>query len=575
MKLIFFDYSLVLSKNTLQCFFLYGVVFVQLANAQPLPDAGSIQNQIERARPAAVPSQRVPQGSTEKAEPVPGNNETVAQVRTFRFIGNSLISTERLQSAVSGYLSRPLSFNDLQAAALDIARLYRDDGWLVRAFLPQQDITDGNVSIQIVEAVLGDVQLDGPGPWPQNEARIQKMVSAQQKVGAPLRADAIDRALLLMDDLPGLTVSGALVPGQSENTTNLALKLGQEPLLIGDASVDNFGSRSTGDKRISANLLFNSPLQTGELLSANAVHTQGSDYLRLAGSFPVGYDGWKFGVSAAHLHYRLIAPEFTELRAKGISRAVGLEANYPLVRSQASNLYLNANLDNKHLNNSAGGNITSRYSVQTSSLGLSGNLFDKLGGGGANSASLALVGGRLDLDGSPSQTGDAATTRSAGHYKKLRLTASRQQVVSDSLSAFAALAGQKANKNLDSAEKFYLGGASGVRAYPASEGGGSEGYLINLELRWRLSKEVTLTGFYDRGHVLVNRDNQFNGAPALNAYSLHGAGMSMAWQAASGIALKATWARRLGHNPNPAANGNDQDGSLVKHRFWLLATLPF
>ena len=38
--------------------------------------------------------------------------------------------------------------------------------------------------------------------------------------------------------------------------------------------------------------------------------------------------------------------------------------------------------------------------------------------------------------------------------------------------------------------------------------------------------------------------------------------------------FRATWARRIGDNPNPAATGNDQDGSLVSNRFWLTASRP-
>ncbi len=49
----------------------------------------------------------------------------------------------------------------------------------------------------------------------------------------------------------------------------------------------------------------------------------------------------------------------------------------------------------------------------------------------------------------------------------------------------------------------------------------------------------------------------------------------MAWLAGFGLNLKATWARRIGDNPNPTLAGNDQDGSLTKNRFWLQAKLPF
>lgn len=102
---------------------------------------------------------------------------------------------------------------------------------------------------------------------------------------------------------------------------------------------------------------------------------------------------------------------------------------------------------------------------------------------------------------------------------------------------------------------------------PASEGGGSSGNLASIELRGRLPKGFLMTGFYDYGAV-----RNYDGS---KSYSLKGAGLALAWQAEFGLNLKATWAQRIGNNPNPAANGNDQDGSLTKNRLWLTANQPF
>jgi hypothetical protein len=85
--------------------------------------------------------------------------------------------------------------------------------------------------------------------------------------------------------------------------------------------------------------------------------------------------------------------------------------------------------------------------------------------------------------------------------------------------------------------------------------------------------------FYDWGQITAV--NHVNTAPSgaeltpLNAYSLHGYGVSVSWAAPFGAQVKGTWARRLGSNPNPTAAGLDQDGSLDLDRFWLTASLPF
>ena len=542
--------------------------------AQTTPDAGSLLQQLERDRKPTLPpnalSTQTEQPPAMQAQAGPG-----VTVSSFRFAGNTLLSAEQLSAAVANYLNRPLDFAQLQGAPAAVAELYRAAGWVVRAYLPQQDIVGGVVTIQIVEAVFGGVTLEGPAPARVSLAQIQRSFDAAQTVGELLNADELDRALLLADDLPGVTVAGSLRPGAQANQTELVIQLADEALRMGDATLDNTGSRATGAERLSANLSFNSPFQRGDLLSANLIHAEGSDYLRVAGTIPVGPHGWRVGANVSTLAYRLITAEFAALDSKGTSNSAAVEASYPLVRSRLQNLYFNASAEQKRFDNQANGATTTRYKSNALTLSLSGNQFDKLGGGGANSASLALTSGQLDLAGSHNQAADATSTQADGAFSKLRYSASRQQGMTEDISFYAALSGQWASKNLDSSEKFYLGGASGVRAYPSSEGGGAHGQMLNLELRMRLPEGFSLTGFYDYGQLSVNPNNSFTGAPALNDYALKGAGLALAWQGRSGLNLKATWAQRIGDNPNPSATGKDQDGSLLTDRFWLVASLPF
>jgi hemolysin activation/secretion protein len=143
---------------------------------------------------------------------------------------------------------------------------------------------------------------------------------------------------------------------------------------------------------------------------------------------------------------------------------------------------------------------------------------------------------------------------------------------------YGSLSGQvsRAGKNLDSSEKFYLGGSSGVRAYPSSEAGGGKGVMGNIELRWQPDARLMLAGFYDIGHVVMYPAKNLQDVTALNQYSLKGAGFSAAWQFDNGAALKVIWARRIGDNPNAnIETGKDLDGSLVRTRLWTSFNLPF
>lgn len=538
------------------------------------PDAGTLLQQIEKDQQPLLPRKAEPAKPLEPA-PFKAPSGLSVTVKEFRFAGNTLLSAEQLAPAVAPYLNRPLGMTELRKAAAAVAEAYRQAGWIVRAYLPQQEILDGIVTIQIVEAVFAGAVLDGGAPQRFSKEAALRMIEAAQNKGEHLNVEAIERALLLLDDLPGVSATGSMRAGRAKGETELALKLADEPLFRTEVGIDNTGSHSTGAERIFANLNVNSPFGFGDLVTANAVHTKGSDYLRLEGSLPVGSDGWRIGVNASYLTYKLVAPEFLALNGNGSSDVVGVLASYPLIRSRLNNLYFNATFDHKTFDNRSLGAVTTRYSADTFTGGLSGNIFDNFGGGGVNSASVAYMDGKLNLAGSPNQALDAATTQADGHYNKLRYSASRQQVLTESVSLYAALSGQLAGKNLDSSEKFYLGGATGVRAYPASEAGGSEGKMLNMELRWRLPGGFSLVPFYDWGRVQVNRNNNFVGAPALNDLTLEGGGLALGWQADFGLNAKLTWARRMGVNPNPTATGLDQDGTLIRDRLWASVMLPF
>ena len=544
------------------------------AHAQTPPDAGALRQQIEQQLPQGLPGEKKPLTALpQEYKPAPGVAVTVTQ---FRFAGNTLLSAEQLAPAVASFLNRPLDFAGLQQATAAISEAYRAAGYLVRVYLPRQDITSGIVTLQIVEGIFGKTRIGEPAPLRLSLEIAHAHIAAAQPAGQPLKAAALDRALLVLDDLPGVAASGNLAPGEGEAETDLILKLADEPLFSGEVGLDNTGSRATGEERLTVNAFLRSPLKIGDQLSANIIYSEGSDYGRIAYSLPVGHDGLRLGVNASRLDYDVITPEFKAAKINGNSTTWGLDALYPLIRSRTYNLYLSAAYDDKSFDNEANGATSTQYGVRNFTLGLIGNLFDKWGGGGANLASVNLTSGTLDLDGSPNKVADATTTRTHGSFTKLRYALSRQQALTSDLSLYALLTGQFASKNLDSSEKFYLGGANGVRAYPANEGGGSEGTMLNLELRWRVVPNWVLAGFYDWASVTINNNNNFTGAPVLNRYDLDGLGASVAWSGPLGLALKGTYARRLGDNPNSdTTTGKDQDGSLDRDRFWLTANLPF
>ena len=541
--------------------------------AQALPDAGSIRQQIEPSRalplPPAAPPQRV--APTPEIKPLVGMTVTV---KSFQLSGHRLLSTEELMPALAEFVGRTLDFAGLQRATDAVAAAYRESGWLARVYLPEQDISEGTITLQVVEARFAGLRLEGEPSKRILASDIQAFFEEQQKTGEPLNTLALDRALLLADDLPGISVAGTLVPGQAEGETGLAIQTSDEAFVYGEVTLDNTGARSTGSNRVMLNLNINSPGDHGELINLTALRTQGSAYIRLGLTVPVGYNGLRFGFNGSTMNYKVIdgPSSLVSLNVQGSSDSIGLDWSFPVVRQRMRNLYFSGGLDNKRfyndsINKTSDTNSYADYETNSLRLGFSGNVFDDLGGGGANSASLQVMRGQLDRVKAHTQIDTLGRD-----YIKLNYALSRQQSLTADHSLLLNLQGQYATQLLDSSEKFYIGGATIVRAYPSSELGGERGQLLTGEWRWRLHAAWVLSGFMDQAWVTAL---PITAADASTPSSLRGYGLSAAWQGPMGLNAKLTWSQREGNNPKPTATGTDGDGTLQINRIWFTAGLAF
>lgn len=531
------------------------------------PDAGSLRQQIEQQRelplPQAAPEPRV--SPPPAAQPHQGVS---IAVKSFRIAGNTLLSSDALLASLTEFVGHELDYAGLQRASDAVSGAYRQAGWLARVYLPKQDVSAGVITLQVVESRFAGLRFEGQPSQRVMPEETAAYFKAQQLSGEFLNTQALDRALLLADDLPGVSVAGTLEPGAQDGYTALVLQTTDEPFIYGDIGLDNTGSRSTGSDRLSANLNFNSPGLRGELLSLSALHTQGSDYGRIALTVPDHHNGLRLGVSLSSMTYKVIdGPSYNSATPiRGNSGSLGIDWSYPLVRQRMGNLYFSGGLENKTFF-TQDTQVRSDYASDSLRLGLSGNQFDSFMGGGANSATVQLLWGKLtDI-----QAHNLIDTIDRS-YHKLSYSFTRQQTLTSRQSLLLSLQGQHADQSLDSSEKFYIGGAQSVRAYPASELSGDSGHVASAEWRVQLHQALVFSAFVDMGRVIT--------LPATSSdtrthRALFGHGLSLSWQGPKGLSTKVTWARRHGSNPQPTSTGTDGDGTLKENRFWLTASLPF
>jgi len=554
-----------------------------LAHAQAAPDAGTLQREADQsirslpAQPQPVPPPARPMGEADKAARV--------TVQSFAIDGATLIAEPELQALLADLRGQALTLAELEQAAQRLAQHYRARGWYVRVYLPVQDVTAGQIRLQVVEGRYGGVQREDAGSRADG-GFVQRMVTGDLAPGLPLPANTLERGLLLANDLAGVRATGVLEAGDTPGTTRLLLRVEDTPFVSGDIGANNHGLKSSGIAQLVGGLALNNLSGRGDRVALRLLATERLHNLLLQYTTPLGSDGWSMAVHTSALDYRL-GGDFLDLDAEGRASSAGLALSYALLRSSERNLALTLGAEQRRYEDENLGETLRRRRLEIYSLGLRGDAVDSLGGGGLSRGEMQLSAGRLhlaDVGGDPQA--DAAGPRSAGGYTKLTLDFSRlQRLPLAGWQIQASLSGQLADGNLGSAEQFTLGGAYGVRAYPTNEGVGDEGALFKFELQRELGSGWQAQLFYDAGYIRQHKhtwDGWRDGSDQPNAYRLAGAGAGLSWlQVTPGRWLKgwrlvAAVAAPLGDNPGESADGRNNDGSRPSRaRAWISAAAAF
>jgi hemolysin activation/secretion protein len=516
------------------------------AYAADLPSAGSQLQQIPAA-PALdkqAPNVTVKKDSTSAAR---GSDATKLLVNSLHVANTHAFSEAELLAATGFTPGHELSLTELRALADKVANYYRDRGYfLAQVVVPAQDIVNGAVTFSVVEGQYGKVVVRNGSSLKDD---VAKSLLDGLNTGDTVSIGPLESRLLQLSDLPGVAVRSTLVPGASAGASDLVVDIAPGDRISGSFDADNAGSRYTGQNRTGATLNANNLSGHGDVATLRGLTSwDGLNYGRAAYQMQLGRAD--AGVAYTALSYDL-GSEFESLDAHGTAQIASVYGRYPLLRSRASNLYVQFDFDAKKFRDRIdAASLVADKKANVALLSLVGDSRDGLGGGAINSYSFTWTSGRLDLQSAQALTTDAATARSNGHYDKLSASVMRLQHLTNAVSLYAAVQGQLATQNLDISEKMALGGATSVRAYPEGESYVDRGYVLNVEARVllprfadRMPGALQAVGFADTGTGRFSKDPWSTGD---NSRTLSGGGIGLNWFGASSFSVKAYYAHKIG-----------------------------
>jgi hemolysin activation/secretion protein len=502
----------------------------------------------------------VERGAVVKEEvqaPVGDASDGVAfTLKAVRVTGATAFSSESLQALFSDSVGKQVTLGGLREIANKVTAQYRNAGYILsKAVIPPQRISEGVVVIEVVEGSVDNVVFQGAEK--QNMSLLNSYAD-KIKASKPLKNSDLERYLLLVDDLTGVTARGVLSASPSSKGSSTLTVALDHKTIEGNVTVDNRGGRYLGPWEAGLTVAENSALGLSEQIRGRVLSSTDMQELHYyEGSYqqPVGSEGSVVRVLSSYTDSEP-GSSLKAFEIKGKSLAFSAEVQHPIKRSRQENVYAGAGFRYRDAKTDALSVQLYEDNIRSVYANVAYDTLDAIDG--VNRVDAEVAQGITVLG--ANHNGDP-TSRTNGEnvFTKLSGQASHLQPLGNYFSWFVSASGQAASDALLASEEFTVGGVGFGSAYDSAEISGDHGFAARTEVRFSDSLPESygsmyqLYVFYDGGKV-YNKDTL---ASEKKSESLVSTGVGARLSLAHDIYATAEVAKPL--TREVAAEGDDGD----------------
>lgn len=488
----------------------------QTAHAQTLPPSADPSRQnlpIWKEDDFAKIKQQSQEKQTDNAPSLPN------EVANIKFVLKSLVldgatgfPQNKLQQIYQNDVGTEITLGRLFEIMRAVQQLYYDSGYtLSQVFIPEQNIQDGRIKLQVIEGYVAEVDID--------TALIPSDIISGFKSDVlsmyPLNTRKLERLMLILNDRPALDVSSVLSATDSKNAhgkgaVKLTLKQNVN-LKVKNKYVefDNYGSSFSGSGQTTVGMNITRNLPNYSDLLTSFVQTTSAREMRqgyLSYNIPVfGASGTTIHVSSS-LTFTEPGGNLDDLDIKGKSGNVSASVSYPIIRQRDQSFIVEAGFDYKNTKTDILDERLSEDRTRAVALQARYSFSDRYKG--INILNLKYAQGFDILNERPSGSEELSREDGQSDYKKLEFSASRLQSITAHIDLIGSIRGQYTHDPLLSSEEFGFGGGYLGRGYDPSEIAGDNGIALSLEARYKSMLHIyntplnyQLYTFYDFGKI--------------------------------------------------------------------------
>ena len=484
-----------------------GLAAPQDARAETPPEPGAIERTIptQMRQNSVAPTVALP---VREAGPRPADHKKFT-LGAVNIDGATVFSQQELSRYFEPYLATEIDQGQLSKMAQAITARYRQTGYLLSyAMVPSQNVEAGMVRLSVVEARIDKVSVQGAG---SAQGAIEA-IAAPLADGALLKNGALERAIGLIRDFPGVTVSDIALMRSDIEVGRYTLKITVAPDRVrGFSYADNRGTGSVGRSRVYNSISVSSLAVQGDELRVDLFAMPGghSRYLygQLLGTVPVGRRGLRLTISGSRGDQYLRSNE----RFKGQSDNISAQLSYPFLRSRALTMIGKVSLTDWRSVGTQQGTRRLRDRLRVARAGIEFGTESKTRIQGELLLSRGLGFGAMTRFGDPL----ASRQDASGRFTKATAAFQVSRALGERVTLRGTALAQYSDRPLLSAEEFSLGGNRVGRAFDFNDRTGDRGAGLGAELSYRLGKAKNRTGLELFGYADggVARDLKSSASP--------------------------------------------------------------
>ena len=534
--------------------------------AQPVPGQrpGDRRPELPTFEPPATRQGTVLPPVTPPVEPDTGRAGDTLFVREIRITGNTVLDPAELDALTVSYTNRDVYSAELIALRDRITLEYVRRGFTTSgAVLPDQQVEDGIVRIEVREGYLTSVEIQTDGRYRASylEQRIRTAAPG------PVNIQVLEEELrLIQADERIASVQATLTPGDLPGESVLHVVLSENRALQFDTDVSNDQSPSIGADNASLELSHVNLRGVGDEIRAEYRVSEGLDAVEAGYRWPVGSRGTELELYAYDTRSTVVESPFDSLDIESRSRTYALRLHQSLRRSlgRSQDFFIAAE----------------RRSSESFLLG-SPFSFDAAADDGRVDLAVLRLGHEWTRS-SPKQVLAARSTLSLG-LDALGATAHSGPVPDGQFVAFlgqlqwarrlgergmelsARLDAQLANDALPGLEQLAVGGSASVRGYREYLLVRDDGLIGSLEARIPVlysnngAPRLELAYFIDAGR-------SWNDEESSEADAIWSAGMGLRWRFRQWGGMELQWAKAFSDVPPTIDHDLQDDG--IHYRIW-------